>query len=76
MNKFVEIWAVFDRPSEHPENYVARRFLNYVPTSDFILSLKLEEVEQALADKGLVPVKFKKENPKITQVWMYGGGLN
>ena len=76
MNKIVEIWAVFDRPNEHPESYVARRFLNNTPTSDFIILPKLEEVEQALLDKGLAQVKFEGENPKITQVWMYGGGLN
>ena len=76
MNKFVELWAVFDRPNEHPESYVARRFLNNTPTEDFIVSPKLEGVEQALVDKGLVQVKFDAENPKISQLWIRGGGLN
>lgn len=76
MNKIVEIWAVFDRPNEHPESYVARKFFNNTPTDDFIVSTKLEEVEQVLSGKGLVQVKFEGENPKITQVWIYGGGLN
>ena len=76
MNKFVELWAVFDRPNEHPESYVARRFFNYVPTEDFILSPKLEGVEQALVDRGLIQVKFDTENPKISQVWIRGGELN
>ena len=76
MNKFVETWAVFDRPNEHPESYVARRFFNNTSTDDFILSPKLEGIEQALIDKGLIEVKFKSEDPKITQLWIYGGGLN
>ena len=75
-NKVVEMWAIFDHPNEHPENFVAKRFLNSVPTNDFIISVALEKVKQALADKGLVQVQFKNENPKIIQIWMRGGGLN
>ena len=76
MNKVVEIWAVFDRPNEHPNSYAARRFLNNTPTDDFILSHSIEEVEQALTDKGLIEVKFESENPEVTQVWIRGGRLN
>lgn len=76
MNKIFEIWAVFDHPNEYPQGYAARRFLTNVPTDDFIVSTKLEEVEQALSGKGLVQVDFEEKNPKVVQVWIYGGGLN
>ena len=79
MNAVTEVWAVFDHPNEHPESYVARRFLSNVPTEKFILSPKLEGIEQTLSSMGLIRVTFKNENPKVIQLWIhgnYGGDLN
>ena len=66
----IEIWTVYDRPADYPNEYVARKFLNEKPTDEVITSTSLDEVREALEDMGFVCLGVGDENPVIIETWM------
>jgi hypothetical protein len=67
------IWTVYDRPKDHPEGYIARRFeagAEIVATTDTIEGT-LEEIRQTLERAGLVklPRQPGDERP-IVESWV------
>jgi hypothetical protein len=68
------IWTIYDRPSDHPEGYIARRFEvgggNTVATPE-ILTGDLEDLRQAFWKAGLMKLKRQDgDEPQIVESWV------
>jgi hypothetical protein len=68
------IWTIYDRPSDHPEGYIARRFEvgggNTVATPE-ILTGDIEDLRQAFWKAGLMKLKRQDgDEPQIVESWV------
>ncbi len=45
MSNKIEIWAVYDQPSDYPKNFVARKFICEKPTTEVIITLTFKMPE-------------------------------
>lgn len=71
----LEMWVVYDRPRDHPEACVARRWVvgpgTTTATRKLIEAPELEDVREQLRRKGLVRVPRQAEDdPVIVEVWL------
>lgn len=65
------MWVVYDHPTDHPDDYVARRFNWDKPTEDVITSKDLELLRKSLAQKGLYPLaRNHVDDPVIIETWV------
>lgn len=65
----LSIWVVYDHPTDHPDVYIARRFVNDRPTGDTIQGLTLDAVRDQLP-AGLARFnRDPKDDPKIVECW-------
>lgn len=66
----LNIWAVYQQPTDFPDLFVARRYELEQPTSDIRTGSTLEEVRAALPP-GLYRLdRHEKDDPKIVEVWI------
>ena len=71
MNFELNIWVIYDHPTDYPDTYVARRWVGEKPTDDILLSPDLEAVENQLAEWGLTMIgRYSEDDPKIMSVWL------
>jgi hypothetical protein len=69
------IWTIYDKPSDHPEGYIARRFEvseggRTLATRD-TLTGKLDDIRQALWKAGLMKLSRKDgDEPQIVESWV------
>jgi hypothetical protein len=68
------IWTIYDRPLDHPEGFIARRFEVgdgvSGPTRDTITG-KLEDIRQAFEKAGLVKMRREAgDEPQIVESWL------
>ena len=68
------IWTIYDRPKDHPEGFIARRFEvgggDTVATAD-TLTGKLEDIRQALWKAGLMKLSRQQgDEPQIVESWV------
>ena len=62
------IWTIYDRPKDHPEGFIARRF--EVGGGD-TLTGKLEDIRQALWKAGLVKLSRQQgDDARIVESWV------
>lgn len=70
----LDIWTVYDHPSDQPDFYVARRFValfDAVPTNDVILARDLGELRSTLLSYGLARIgRSAEDDPKIIESWI------
>lgn len=72
----IEMWAVYDHPSDHPSCFIARKLVIYstgatVMTHDIITSNKLKEIRRDLRAMGLVPIaRMEQDDPVIVETWL------
>ena len=68
------IWTIYDRPIDHPDGFIARRFEvgrgNTVATPE-ILTGKLEDIRQAFWRAGLMKRSRRDgDEPNIVESWV------
>lgn len=75
MSEGLNIWTMFDHPTDFPEHYVVR--LSVVTaagpniTNVTLYSEDLEELREAMRAQGLVCLERDPEDdPKIIEVWL------
>ena len=68
----LDIWVVYDHPSDLPDAYVARRFRGNVPTQSVMWGNDLEMLRVMLAiDMGLTRiVRDPEDDPVILETWV------
>ena len=68
------MWAVYDHPSDHPDHYVARRWLTLpqpVPTHELRKATTLDELQQRFSSEGLAKLaRMPSDDPKILETWL------
>lgn len=70
----VSMWVVYDKPSDFPDQFVARRHIVKRglsgATSDHMVAGSLEEIRGKLP-QGLFKIRRAKEDdPAIVEVWL------
>lgn len=66
----LDVWIVYDSPSDYPGQFVARRFQVNHPTGDLLTAPTLEAL-RALLPKGLVRLeRTQHDQPHIVEVWV------
>ena len=70
MKNALELWVIYDHPSDFPDCFVARKWLNNTPTATFITGNSLEELRVAIP-QGLVCLpRDKHDDVKIVETWI------
>ena len=65
------IWAIYDHPSDFPDTWVARRFVNDKVTSDVLVSTDLDTLRRHFARLGLVRLdRNPADDPVIVETWL------
>lgn len=69
----LEMWVVYERPSDYPNHFIARRWdvlKQAEPTQHVIKAESLEHVREVMIDMGLVCMMRQPEDePQIVEVW-------
>lgn len=73
-HRHLAMWVVYDRPSDHPEHFVARCWRiepgKTLPTADVLLAPTLEGVRQALPG-GLTRLdRAEGDDPVVVETWI------
>jgi hypothetical protein len=68
------IWTIYDRPSDHPEGFIARRFEvgggQTTATRDTVVG-KLDDIRQAFEKAGLTNIcRQEGDEPQIVESWV------
>jgi hypothetical protein len=68
------IWTIYDRPSDFPDGYIARRFEvgggNTVATRDTVTG-KLDDIRQAFWRAGLMKLTRRDgDEPQVVESWV------
>ena len=71
----LQIWTIYDRPSDYPSNYVARLSLvgagGSQPTEHLLISTDLWALRGQLAAYGLTCLaRDPNDEPHIVEVWL------
>ncbi|MBA1280438.1 hypothetical protein [Stutzerimonas stutzeri] len=73
MTDQLSMWTVYERPADHPQQYVARRWIaipKAEPTSEFLVADDLESLRQKLPT-GLVRMdRNPGDDPVIVETWI------
>lgn len=66
----MDIWTIYDHPTDYPTGFIARRFDTDKPTGDIITG-KLSSLRLYFADLGLVCMaRDPSDDPVIVETWM------
>jgi hypothetical protein len=66
----LDIWIIYDNPSDYPGQFAARRFRMNEPTADVLTAASLDAV-RALLPPGLVRLeRTEHDQPHIVEVWV------
>lgn len=66
----LEIWVVYDNPTDYPGKFVARRTLSSVPTEEVLLADSLDELRER-APRGLVVLPRHSGDPAhVVETWL------
>lgn len=75
-NNILSMWTVYDRPTDYPNNFVAREW--HIVAGDtppiargVLLFNTLEELRADMEGRGLVALaRFPDDDPKIVESWL------
>lgn len=71
MSGQLEIWAVYERPTDYPDYFVARKFVGENPTDEVLWAYSLKDVRQLMQRMGLVSIgRSHNDDPVIVEVWL------
>jgi hypothetical protein len=64
------MWTIFDRPKDHPDGFIARRFESIMPTGD-TLTGELEAIREIFINAGLFRLpRSADDEPQIVETWL------
>lgn len=67
----IKNWAVYKHPSDYPNSYVARLFLNDQPTQTCVISEEYSIIEHVLLEMGLYRLpRMAEDEPHILEAWV------
>lgn len=75
MTEGLDIWTVYDHPSDYPNSFVARKHtMTQGATSDLIIASTLEEVREMIQAVcpyvlSLIP-RAEADDPVIVECWL------
>lgn len=65
------IWVIYDHPTDWPNHFVARRWVDERPTEDMVLAFDLDRLREFLAEHGFVCLaRMEGDDPKIVETWL------
>jgi hypothetical protein len=65
------IWVVYDHPSDFPNVFIARCWIDEQPQADFVASPAIEDVRHVLASCGFVKLaRMEGDDPVIMETWL------
>jgi len=75
VSEALDIWTVYDHPSDMPDKFVARRFVVDATgpraTKDVLASPDLAALREGLEMLGLTPLaRSPEDDPKIVESWL------
>jgi len=66
----LELWTIYDHPLDFPYGYIARKFVDSVPTETSISSSRLEQLRDIFRKQQLtVFLRDDKDDPCIIETW-------
>lgn len=69
--KGLVIWTVYDRPTDFPHNFVARKYIGETATSEVLISDDLHSLQQLLWEKKLIRLpRMDEDVPSIVEIWL------
>jgi len=73
MTKPLDMWTIYHKPDDYPDEFVARRWeilIDITATNDMFVADTLEEL-RALLPPGLVCLHRQPlDDPRIVEVWL------
>jgi hypothetical protein len=71
----LQLWTIYDRPSDYPSNFVARLSLvgagGAQPTGRLLVSTDLDALRRQMMTWGLHCItRFAEDEPHIVEVWL------
>lgn len=65
------LWTIYDKPTDYPGLYVARKFTLAGPTATTMTSEDLDALRNALARMGLARIaRSPEDDPVIIETWI------
>ena len=66
----LSLWTIYDRPRDHPEGFIARRF-EFEGLTDDTLTGELEDIRKVLWQAGLCKLSRNDgDEPQIVETWV------
>ena len=63
-------WVIYDKPSDHPDSAIARKFVGGVPTPDFMAAATISELRKKMPE-GSVSIPRDKQDPTaVVEMWL------
>ena len=66
----LDIWTVYEKPSDYPTKYVARLFQNDKPTINAVFADTLDGVRKKIPPGLYCMPRDPKDDPKIMESWL------
>lgn len=66
----LQIWVIYERPSDFPTGYVARKFLLDTPTETALYSTTLQGIRSQLPAGLYCIPKHPQDEPTIREIWL------
>ena len=64
-------WTIYDHPKDHPDAYVARRFVGETPSAVAVAHEDIDCLRDVFARAGLVPLmRAETDDPSIIETWI------
>jgi hypothetical protein len=74
MTNDLPLWVIYDHPTDHPQFYVARKWLvgrgKYEATGDIRVGITLDEVRRKIGPGKARLDRHVTDDPKIIEVWI------
>jgi hypothetical protein len=65
------IWVLYDHPTDWPDWYVARLFVNETRTGNMLFCRNIEPLRDEMVRRGLVPMmRAISDDPVIMETWL------
>ena len=66
----LSLWTIYEKPLDHPDGFIARRFESDAPTED-TLTGELDEIRTTLERAGMIKfMRNEEDEPQIVETWV------
>lgn len=67
----LQVWTIYDHPTDFPNKFAARRFVYDKPTGDVITTDDIENLRTFFRSQGLTCLpRSESDDPVIVETWM------